>query len=62
MSDVLDFWKVLGISLDQICLGLIRCSSHNLLTKRHLPEEPAILQLLPVELLTQLEIPLLAFP
>jgi len=61
VSDVLDFCKVLGISLDRICLELIRYSRHNLPTERRLPEEPAILQLLPVELLTQLEIPVLAF-
>jgi len=61
VSDVLDCCKVLGISLDRICLELIRYSRHNLPTERRLPEEPAILQLLPVELLTQLEIPVLAF-
>ena len=58
---ILDFCKVLGISLDRICLEWIRYSGHNLPTERRLPEEPAILQLLPVELLTQLEIPVLAF-
>jgi len=61
LSDLLDFCKVLGISLDRICLELIRYSGHNRPTERHLPEEPAILQLLAVELLTQLEIPVLAF-
>jgi len=61
VSDILDFCKVLGISLDRICLELIRYSRHNLPTERRLPVEPAILQLLPVELLTQLEIPVLAF-
>ena len=61
VSSVLDLCKVLGISLDRICLELIRYSRHNLLTEGRLPEEPAILQLLPVELLTQLEIPVLAF-
>jgi len=61
VSDVLDFCTVLGISLDRICLELIRYSRHNLPTERRLPEEPAILQLLPVELLTQLEIRVLAF-
>jgi len=61
VSDVLDFCKVLGISLDRICLELIRYSRHNLPTSRRLPEEPAILPLLPVELLTPLEIPVLAF-
>ena len=61
VSDVLDFCKVLGISLHRICLELIRYSRHNLPTERRLPKEPAIVQLLPVELLTQLEIPVVAF-
>jgi len=61
VSDILDFCNVLGISLDQICLELIRYSRHNLPTERRLPEEPAILQLLPVELLKQLEFPVLEF-
>ena len=61
VSDVLDFCKALGISLYRICLELIRYSRHNLPTERRLPEEPAILQLLPVELLTQLEFPVRAF-
>jgi len=61
VSDVLDFCNVLGISLDRICLELIRYSRHNLPTECRLPEKAAILQLLPVELLTQLEIPVLAF-
>ena len=61
MSDVLDFCKALGISLYRICLELIRYRRHNLPTSRRLPEEPAILPLLPVELLTQLKIPVLAF-
>jgi len=54
--DVLDFCKVLGISLDQICLQLIRYSQHNLPAEHPLSEEPALLQVLPVELLTPLEI------
>src|SRR5205807_3030024 len=37
---------------------LIRYSQHNLLADRHLPEDSATLGLLPVELLTQLEIPI----
>jgi len=44
-----------------MCLELIQYIRHNLPTERGLPEEPAILQLLPVELLTQLEIPVLVF-
>jgi len=42
-------------------LELIRYSRHNLPTERRLPKEQAILLLLPVELLTQLEISVLAF-
>jgi len=61
VSDVLDFCKVLDITPELICLELIRYSRHNLPTERRLPEEPSILQLPPVELLTQLEIPVLAF-
>jgi len=61
VSDVLDFCTLVGISLDWICLELIRYSRHNLPTERRPPEEPAILQLLPVELLTPTEIPVLAF-
>jgi len=61
VSDVLDFCKVLGVSLDRICLELIRYSRKNLPTECRLSEEPAILQLLPVELLMRLEIPVLAF-
>jgi len=61
VSAVLDFCKVLGICLDRICWELIRYSRHNLPTERRLPEEPAILQLPPVELIMQLNVPVLAF-
>jgi len=61
MSDVPHFCKMLRICLEWICLELIRYSRHNLPTERCLPEKPAILQLLPVELLMQLEIQVLAF-
>jgi len=60
VSNVLDFSKVLGVSLESICRELIRYSRHNLPTERQLPEDHAILQSLLVELLTQLEIPVLA--
>jgi len=42
-------------------LELISNSRHNLPTEHRLPEEPAILQQPRVELLTQIEIPVLAF-
>jgi len=61
VSNVLDVSKVLGVSLESICRELIRYSRHNLPTERQLPEDHAILQSLPVELLTQLEIPVVAF-
>lgn len=61
VSNVLDFSKVSGVSLESICRELIRYSRHNLPTERQLPEDHAILQSLPVELLTQLEIPVVAF-
>ena len=61
VSDVTDFCKVLGISPERICRELIRYSRDSLPSERLLPEDPAILGFLPVELLTQLEIPLLAF-
>ena len=44
-----------------MCRELIRYTQHNLPADRRLPEDSAILGLLPVELLTQLEIPIPAF-
>jgi len=61
VSKVLDFSKVSGVSLETICRELIRYSRHNLPTERELPEDQAILQSLLVELLTQLEILVVAF-
>jgi len=61
VSNVLDLSKVSGVSLESICRELIRYRRHNLPTERQLPEDHAILQLLRVELLKQLEIPVVAF-
>ena len=61
LSNVLDLSKVSGVSLDSICVELIRYSRHSLPSERRLPEDHAILRTLLVELLTQLEIPVLAF-
>ena len=61
VSNMADFSRVLGVSIQIICRGLIRYSRHNLPPERHLLEDPEILESLPVELLTQLEIPVLAF-
>ena len=61
MSDVQDFCRVLRISRESVYRELIRYSRHNLATERRLPKDPVILRSLPVELLTQLEVPVLAF-
>ena len=61
VSDVQDFCRVLRISRESVYRELIRYSRHNLPTERRLPEDPVILRSLPVELLTQLEVPVLAF-
>jgi len=61
MSNILDLSKVSGVSLNSMCRELIRYSWHNLPTERHLSEDHAILQSRPVELLMQLEIPVVAF-
>ena len=60
VSNVLDLSKVSGVSLESICGELIRYSRHSLRSERRLPEDHPILRRLPVELLTQLEIPVLA--
>ena len=61
VSDIIDFCKVLGVSSETMCRKLIRYGQHNLPADRPLPEDSATLGLLPVELLTQLEIPIPAF-
>ena len=61
MSNVVDCSRVLGVSLENIYRELIRYSRHNLPRVHPLPEDHAMLPSLPVELLTQLEIPVLAF-
>ena len=61
VSDVLDRCRVFRISLKSVYRELIQYSRHNLPTERRLPEDPVILRSLPVELLTQLEVPVLTF-
>jgi len=61
VSNMADFSRVLGVSIQILCSGLIRYSRHNLPPERRLLEDPEILESLPVELLTQLELPVLAF-
>ena len=61
VCDILDFCRILRISLESVYRELIRYSRHNLPTERRLPEDPVILQSLPLELLTQLEVLVLVF-
>jgi len=61
VSNMADFSRVLVVSIEMIYRGLIRYSRHNLPPERRLPEDPEILESLPVELLTLLEIPVQAF-
>ena len=61
VSTLLNFSKVSGVSLERIGRESIRSIRHNLPTERQLPGDPAILQSLPVELLTEREIPVVAF-
>ena len=61
VSEVLDFCRVLRISLESVYCDLIQYSRHNLPTERRLPEDPVILRSLLVELLTQFEVPVPAF-
>jgi len=58
---VVDFGRACDISPQTICPELIWYSWLSLPPERRLPENPAILPALPVELVTQLEIPVLAF-
>jgi len=60
VSNMADISRLLGVSIQIICHGLIRYRGHNLLPEHRLQEDPEILESLPVELLTQLEIAVLA--
>ena len=59
--NVIDFCRTCDISPVTICRELIRYSRLNLPPEPRLPENPVILRTLPVELLMQLEIQVLAF-
>jgi len=61
IGDLIDLGRVLDISTETLCRELIRYSRLNLPLLRRLPEDPAMLQSMPVEVLTQLEIPVPAF-
>ena len=61
VRDVVDFGRVLDVSSEAICRELIRYSRLSLPLGRRLPEDLTILRSMPVELMTTLEIPVLAF-
>ena len=61
VRDVVDFGRVLDVSSEAIYRELIRYSRLSLPLGRRLPEDLTILRSLPVELMTTLEIPVLAF-
>ena len=62
VSNIVDFSKLSVVSLKSIFHELIRDRRYNLATERQLPADHVILQSLPVELLMQLEIPVVVFP
>ena len=61
VTNVVDFSRISGVSLEIIYRELTQYSRHNLPAAHRLPEDHAMLRSLPVELLIQLEIPVLAF-
>jgi len=61
VSNVVNFSRISRVSLEIIYRELICYSQHNLPLPHRLPDDHAMLRCLHVELLTQLEIPLLAF-
>jgi len=61
VSNMADCTWVVGVSMQIIGRGLIRYSRDNLPPARRLPLDPEILESLPMELLTQLEIPVVPF-
>lgn len=60
-GDVLDSYNLIEISPHWSCFKLIPFIQHNLSTEHYLAVEPPILQLLPVELVIHLKIPVLPF-
>jgi len=61
VCNVVDCSRISGVSLKIIYRELIRYSRHNLPAAHRLAEDHAMLRSLTVELLTELEIPVLAF-
>jgi len=61
VSNIVDFSRISGVSLEIIYREFIRYSRHNLPLDHGLPADHATLRSLPIELLTQLEVPVLTF-
>jgi len=61
VSNIVDFSRISGVSLEIIYPELIRYSRHTLPIDHGLPEDHATLRSFPIELLTQLEVPVLSF-
>jgi len=61
VSNMVDFSRISGVSLEIINRELIRYSRHNLPIDHGLPEDHAPLRSLPIKLQTQLEVPVLTF-
>ena len=61
VTDVMDLCRVMEVSPESFYRELIRYSRHRLPTEHRLPEDPARLRSLPVELMTHLEVPVPAF-
>ena len=61
VSNIVDFSRISGVSLEIIYRELIPYSRHNLPIDHGLPEDHATLRSLPIELLTQLAVPVLTF-
>ena len=61
VSNIVDFSQISGVSLEIIYRELIRYSRHKLPIDHGLPADDATLRSLPIELLTQLEVPVLTF-
>jgi len=61
VSNIVDFSRISGVSLEIIYRELIRYSRHNLPIDHRLLEDHATLRSLPIELLRQLEVPVLTF-
>ena len=59
--NIVDFSRISGVSLKIIYRELIRYSRHNQPIDHGLPKDHATLRSLPIELLTQLEVPFLTF-